>query len=93
MAAPETLIALVRHTGKATPNGVRRETFTRIQWNEIDKDGSARELVWTDASDHNYALRVGLYRPRITPQNPWRRSATRHADGGPATQYAAINLL
>ena len=35
-------------------------------------------------------MRIGLYRPKIrAARNPWRESATRITDGGPAAQYFA----
>jgi Serine dehydrogenase proteinase len=82
----ETLIALVYPPDTKSPikttNGM-----SIADWKSLETDGSAREVSWKN-SGQRFSIRVGLYRQKIAWRNPWRETARRAAQGGPATQYA-----
>lgn len=82
----ETLIALVYPPQTKAPF----ETVNRMSiadWKAFDTDSGAREVSWSNG-EGRFLLRAGLYRQRIVPRNPWRESAKRSGQGGPAEQYA-----
>jgi hypothetical protein len=84
-SASETLIMLVDPNGAPAPAG-SNEIQLR-DWQAIGTDEPARDIVWADESS-TFAMRVGLYRPAVTPRNPWHELTGRTIDGGPATQYS-----
>jgi hypothetical protein len=70
-------------TANAVPDGATELTLK--EWRSIGTDLPTRDIVWDDRGRRTYSMRVALYRPIVTPRNPWHES--RVADGGPATQY------
>jgi hypothetical protein len=82
----ETLIALV-YPPQAKSSIETAEEMSVAEWKSLDADRGAREVSWSSDAER-FLLRVGLYRQRIAPRNPWRNSTKEAAEGGPATQYA-----
>lgn len=82
----ETLIALVYPPQTRAPFETSGK-MSIADWKALDTDGGAREVSWSNG-DGRFLLRVGLYRERIVPGNPWRESARQAGQGGPAAQYA-----
>ncbi len=82
----ETLIALVYPPGVETPFEATNE-MSIADWKSLDTDLGAQEVSWPD-DQGRFSMRVGLYRQKIVPRNPWRDSGRKHAQGGPAAQYA-----
>ena len=82
----ETLIALVYPPQTKAPFETA-DKMSIADWKALDTDGGAREVSWSNG-DGQFLLRVGLYRQRIVPGNPWRESARQAGQGGPAAQYA-----
>jgi len=81
----ETLIMLVDPDGAPAPAGGREIPLK--DWRSIGSDGPAHDVVWAHEGSM-FAMRVGLYRPAVTPRNPWHERTGQTADGGPATQYS-----
>lgn len=82
----ETLIALVYPPRTKAPFQ-SAHTMSIADWKALDTDGGAQEVSWSNG-DGKFLMRVGLYRQRIVPGNPWRESARQAGQGGPAAQYA-----
>jgi len=82
----ETLIALVYPPGVG-PAFKTADKLSIANWKSLETDGGAREVSWSN-SEGRFSIRVGLYREKIVPRNPWRDSARQAAPGGPAAQYA-----
>lgn len=87
--AAETLIMLVDPNGKPAPAG--SQNMPLMDWPLIgteekahDTDRLGRDIVWAEDGS-TFAMRVGLYRPRIERLNRWDELAG--AEGGPDTQY------
>jgi hypothetical protein len=80
--AGETLIMLVDPSGSAAPES--SEEFKLKSWSSIGTIEPTRDVVWTD-EDRTFAMRVALYRPTITPRNPWEE---RTVGGGPTAAYS-----
>jgi hypothetical protein len=85
--ASQTLIMLVDPNGAPAP--APSDEITLEEWRSIGTDEPARGIVWTDDGS-TFAMRVGLYRPVVTPRNPWHEPTARTADGGPATLYMPL---
>lgn len=83
--AAETLIMLVDPNGAPAPDS--SEEIKLKRWRAIGTKEPTRDIVWTDKGS-TFALRVALYRPTITPRNPWRELTARTAAGGPATVFS-----
>jgi Serine dehydrogenase proteinase len=82
--ASETLIMLVDPDGAPAPGPTSEITLKK--WRSIGTDEPACDIVWTN-TDCTYAMRVGLYRPTVSPRNPWDEATAQIVGGGPATQY------
>lgn len=82
----ETLIALIYPPQAKAPFETAGK-MSIADWRALDTNGGAREIAWSNG-DGRFLLRVGLYRQRIVPGNPWRESARQAGQGGPAAQYA-----
>lgn len=82
----ETLIALV-YPPQAKAPFEATSGMSIADWKALDTNGGAREVSWANG-EGRLLLRVGLYRQRIIPRNPWRESGKQARQGGPAAQYA-----
>jgi hypothetical protein len=47
-------------------------------------------VLWKNGGKQ-YSMRVGLYRPKMTPGNAWRDSDGSVANSGPATRYTVMD--
>lgn len=83
--ASETLIMLVDPDGEQPPESNREISLK--EWRFIGTHEPARNIVWTHGAS-TFAMRVGLYRPTVTPRNSWRKLMDQTVDGAPATQYS-----
>lgn len=82
----ETLIMIVYPAGKAAPFDDAPRTSLE-DWRKIGEDGQARNVI-IDFNGKKFAMRVGLYRPKIIPANPWRDLQTQGRLDGPSSAWS-----
>lgn len=82
----ETLIMIVYPPGKTAPFDDAPGTSLE-EWRKIGADSQARNVV-IDIDGKKFAMRVGLYRPKIVPDNPWRNLQTQNRIDGPSSAWS-----
>lgn len=83
----ETLIAIVYPPGVSAPFEEAARTSLE-EWRKVGENSHARNVL-IDFDGKNVAMRVGLYRPKITPANPWRDLQTHGRSDGPASAWSS----
>ena len=83
----ETLIMIAYPPGRPAPfDDARRMALE--EWKSIGGDSQARNIM-VELDGKRFAARVGLYRPKITPCNPWVDPQTRASLDGPSSAWSS----
>lgn len=85
----ETLIMIVYppNANLKAPFDDARE-ISLEEWPEVGQDSRARKVIWT-CEGQRFTMRVGLYRAKIRPANPWRDWPSQARHDGPSSAWSS----